>query len=63
MTVHKIFNGLMNKGYLIERVLFEELKRRILDRTKAKDVELYDCTLMLGKHCSEEFILFGRTHQ
>ncbi|CAG9536568.1 unnamed protein product [Cercopithifilaria johnstoni] len=48
MTVHELFNGLMNKGYLIERVLFEDLKRRILDRTKSKDVELYECTLILG---------------
>ncbi|EFO24999.2 hypothetical protein LOAG_03482 [Loa loa] len=48
MTVHELFNGLMNKGYLIERILFEDLKRRIVDRTRAKDVELYDCTLTLG---------------
>lgn len=49
MTVHEIFNGLMNKGYLIERILFEDLKRRVLDRTGAKDVELYECALVLGK--------------
>uniref|UniRef100_A0A8R1Y341 Uncharacterized protein n=1 Tax=Onchocerca volvulus TaxID=6282 RepID=A0A8R1Y341_ONCVO len=48
MTIHEIFNGLMNKGYLIERVLFEDLKRLILDRTKMKDVELYECALILG---------------
>ncbi|VDO31207.1 unnamed protein product [Onchocerca flexuosa] len=48
MTVHEIFNGLMNKGYLIERVLFEDLKRLILDRTKMNDVELYECALILG---------------
>ncbi|VIO92094.1 Uncharacterized protein BM_BM9711 [Brugia malayi] len=48
MTVHELFNGLMNKGYLIERILFEDLKRRILDRTRTKDIELYECTLILG---------------
>uniref|UniRef100_A0A915PIK9 Uncharacterized protein n=1 Tax=Setaria digitata TaxID=48799 RepID=A0A915PIK9_9BILA len=48
MTVHELFNGLMNKGYLIERILFEDLKRRFLDRTKARDVVLYECTLNLG---------------
>lgn len=52
MTVHELFNGLMNKGYQIERVLFEDLKRRILDRTKAKSMELYECTLVLGKWSS-----------
>ncbi|KAL4002611.1 Tetratricopeptide repeat family protein [Acanthocheilonema viteae] len=48
MTVHELFNGLMNKGYLIERVLFEDLKRKILDRTKEKDIKLYEDTLILG---------------
>ncbi|KAM3723268.1 Amyloid protein-binding protein [Dirofilaria immitis] len=48
MTVHELFNGLISKGYLIERVLFEDLKQRILDRTRVKDVELYECTLILG---------------
>nr|CDP95213.1 Bm9711 [Brugia malayi] len=47
-VVHELFNGLMNKGYLIERILFEDLKRRILDRTRTKDIELYECTLILG---------------
>uniref|UniRef100_A0A0R3RGR1 TPR_REGION domain-containing protein n=1 Tax=Elaeophora elaphi TaxID=1147741 RepID=A0A0R3RGR1_9BILA len=48
MTIHELFNGLISKGYLIERVLFEDLKRWILDGTKARGVELYDCALSIG---------------
>ncbi|MCP9258083.1 Solute carrier family 17 member 9 [Dirofilaria immitis] len=46
MTVHELFNGLISKGYLIERVLFEDLKQRILDRTRAVHISSFTDTLI-----------------